>query len=221
MINKNPQKICSMFNEIACIYDKINNFLSFNMHYFIKISSVKFLNIRQPSKILDLCTGTGDFVKIISKLHPDSDTTGLDISSNMLEIAKRKNPGKKFILADCTNLPYKDNEFDYITAGFGLRNIENRAEALNQIYRTLKNNGWFLHLDFGDHNFFSFIFNLIASVLILFLKDNREHYKYLIASKNEYPVPDELIKEFEQCGFKNFKTKYYLFGVICAICAQK
>lgn len=221
MTDKNPQKICSMFNEIAQNYDKINNFLSFNTHYLIKISSVKFLKIKQNSKILDLCTGTGDFVEIISKLYPNSDITGLDVSSNMLEIAKKKNPGKKFVSGDCTDLRYKDNEFDYITMGFGLRNIEDRKKALSEIYRVLKNGGKYLHLDFGKHNFLSSIFNITTSVLILFLKTNKEHYKYLIASKNDYLEPDDLIIELKQCGFRNCKVKYYMFGAICATSAEK
>ena len=220
-INKNPSKIKTMFDEIAFCYDKMNNLISFKTHYLIKISAVKALNIRQNSKILDLCTGTGDFVKIISKFYRNCDVLGLDKSENMLKIAKIKNPDNEFILSDCTKTPFENSEFDYITMGFGLRNIENRAIALKEIFRILKNDGKFLHLDFGEHNFFSSVFDFTTSLFIKFFIKNKKAYEYLLASKRDFISPDELIEEMKSAGFKKFKKKYFLFKTICATIAQK
>ena len=220
-IDKNPLKIQSMFNEIAFCYDKMNDLISFKTHYLIKILSVKLLKIKKNTKILDLCSGTGDFVKIISKLYPDCDVVGLDNCENMLRSAKIKNPNCEFILSDCTKTPFCDDKFDYITLGFGLRNIENRSTALKEIYRILKPDAKFLHLDFGEHNFFSSLFNLTTLFFIRFFTKHKEHYKYLIASKNDFIVPDELIDEIKSAGFRKVEKKYFLFKTICAVVAQK
>ena len=56
----------------------------------------------------------------------------------MIKLAKIKNPLGVFMQGDCTDLPFEDGEFDYVTMGFGLRNIENRDEAISEIYKVLK-----------------------------------------------------------------------------------
>ena len=116
---------------------------------------------------------------------------------------------------DCTNLPFV-GEFDYVTISFGLRNIQNRELAISQIYKSLKNGGKFLHLDFGNHNFFSKIFEKIVNFLVKILKKDEKSYQYLLQSKDTYPEPSELIKEFEKAGFKFVKRKDFLFGAISA-----
>lgn len=212
--DKNPQKIQAMFNEIADYYDKMNNFISFGTHYLIKILSIRELHITPRSNILDLCCGTGDFSKIISKFYPRVNVIGLDFSSQMIKLAKEKNQKNIFIQGDCTNLPFKEKEFDYITMGFGLRNIENRTLAIKEIYRVLEKNGKFLHLDFGYHNKISSLFNIFVPFIVKIFNKNPEHYKYLLDSKNNFPEPNNMVKEFEQNGFECIKVCNYLFGTI-------
>lgn len=212
--DKNPENIKNMFNEISAYYDQMNNFISLGTHFIIKILAIKSLKITSRASILDLCCGTGDFTRVITKLHPQTKIIGVDFSSQMLKLAKIKNPNGVFIQNDVTNLPFKENEFDYITMSFGLRNIENRSKALNEIYRTLKNNGKFLHLDFGTHNKIAKIFDIIVPILVKIFKKNHKHYQYLLSSRKEFPNSDALICEFEQHGFKFIKKCDYLFGTI-------
>ena len=218
--DKNPKKIIKMFDEISGYYDKMNNFISLGTHYFIKKTALKNLKIKSGSYVLDLCCGTGDFTKIISKISPKAKVVGLDNSVKMLKLAKLKNPNKVFMQGDCTSLPFKD-DFDFITVGFGLRNIENRQKAISEIYKALKNGGKFLHLDFGNHNALSNIFDFIVPFVVKLLGSNPESYNYLLNSKKEYPEPDELIKEFENYGFKLYKRQDFIFGVISYQILQK
>lgn len=214
--DKSLEKVKETFDNISSYYDKTNNLMSLGTHYLIKYLALKSLVIKNESMVLDLCCGTGDFTKIFSCLSPSSKVIGLDNSIEMLKLAKAKNPNKAFIQGDCLNLPFGENEFDIVTIGFGLRNIEDRKKALSQIHKVLKDGGQFLHLDFGKHNIFSKIFDLYVKFLSVFFIKNPESYLYLIESKNEYPQPDELIKEFENSGFKLLKRKDFIFGVISA-----
>ena len=214
--DKNTEKIKTMFDEISDYYDFMNNFISLGTHHIVKFLALKELNIKPRTMILDLCCGTGDISKLINKFYPRTKVIGLDFSQKMLKFAKIKNPKGVFMQADCTNLPFGDGEFDYITMSFGLRNIENREQALDEIYRVLNSNGKFLHLDFGYNNILSKIFNIVVPLLAKILKKNTEPYKYLINSKKEFSNPDALIHEFEQHGFKYVKKRDYLFGVISA-----
>ena len=163
--DKNPEKIKSMFEEIAIYYDKVNNIISFGTHYLIKYLCVKELDIKPRSMVVDLCCGTGDFTKLINKIYPRAKVIGLDFSPEMLKLAKEKNPKGVFLQADCTNIPFPEKEFQYATIGFGLRNIEDRQKAISEIYRILETDGIFLHLDFGNHNILSFFFQFVYSYL--------------------------------------------------------
>ncbi len=219
--DKNPQKIKNMFDEISPYYDKMNNFISLGTHFLLKYLAVKELGIKPRTMILDLCCGTGDFTKIITRFYPRAKIIGLDFSQNMLKIAKTKNPKGVFVQADCTEIPFSEDEFDYITMGFGLRNIKKRSKALDEIYRVLNKGGKFLQIDFGNHNHFSKIFDLLVPLIAKISGKNSEHYKYLLNSKKEFPNPDELIREFETHGFKYVKKCSYLFGTISAQIMQK
>lgn len=215
------EEIKNIFNEIASYYDRVNNFISLGTHKKIKRDVVKLLEIPSNAQIADLCTGTGDFVQIISKIHPSTNIIGIDNSEEMLKFAKIKNPNNVFIQADCTELPLKNSTLDFVFMSFGLRNIVNSEKALKEIHRILKNNGKFIHLDFGKHNILNKIFNILVPTFATIFGYDKDSYEYLIKSKNNFPEPEELIKIFEQIGFKLFKRKDYLFGAISVQIMQK
>lgn len=219
--DKNPEKIKKMFDEISIYYDNINNIISLGSHLIIKYLSIKNLDIKPRAMILDLCCGTGDFTMLISRFFPRSKVIGLDFSDKMLKIAKSRISGGVFMKGNCTCLPFENNEFDYITMGFGLRNIKDRQKAISEAYRVLDRGGKFLHLDFGKHIYLSKIFDIIVIFFIKLLGKDWESYKYLLESKSEFPEPDKLITEFENSGFKYFARHDYLFGIISAQIMQK
>lgn len=214
MINKEPEKIKTMFNKIAKNYDLLNNIISFFTHYQVKKIAVKSLNIIPNSKVLDLCCGTGDLGRIAKKLTSSCEVTGVDFSKNMTNIAAKKNPNIQYLEQDATNLNFENNSFDYVLMGFGLRNIQDRKSALKEVYRLLKKDGAFLHLDFGAKNFLNKIYDNIISVLTRIFFKNKESYLYLLKSKNEFPAPNILAEEFKDIGFKVKTIKYCCFNLI-------
>lgn len=214
MLDKTPETIHTMFNMIARNYDRVNDVMSFGTHKIAKFLSVKNLEIKPHDNVIDLCCGTGDIAGMIKKIQPDACVTGIDFSERMLEIAKDKNQGIRYLQGDVTNLPYEDNSFDIVTIGFGLRNIQNAEKAVEEVYRILKPNGSFLHLDFGKKNIVSKIFDKITPFMIKNFTENPSAYSYLIKSKEIFPEPDDLIKDFESKGFKLKKREDFLLGVI-------
>lgn len=220
-LDKTPETIHTMFNMIAKKYDLANNIMSFGMQKYCKNSAIKMLDIKSNSNVIDLCCGTGDLSAIIKKFNPDCQITGIDFSENMLKIAKSKHKNIQFWQGDVTNLPYEDNFFDIAVMGFGLRNILNAEKSVEEVYRVLKPNGQFLHLDFGRKNLPSKIYEIITQILTKIFTDNPKAYSYLIKSKREFPEPQDLIKDFESKGFKLKKRKDFIFGVISAQLMQK
>lgn len=220
-LDKTPETIHTMFNMIAKKYDLANNIMSFGMQKYCKNSAIKMLDIKSNSNVIDLCCGTGDLSAIIKKFNPDCQITGIDFSENMLKIAKSKHKNIQFWQGDVTNLPYEDNFFDIAVMGFGLRNILNAEKSVEEVYRVLKPNGQFLHLDFGRKNLPNKIYEIITPILTKIFTDNPKAYSYLIKSKREFPEPQDLIKDFESKGFKLKKRKDFIFGVISAQLMQK
>ena len=189
--------IKNMFDKIAVKYDFINNLISFGTHYFVKRKVISALNIEPNSKVLDLCCGTGDLGKIIKKIQPSCDVVGVDFSSQMIEIARKNNPNITYWEMDATSLSFEKNSFDYVVMGFGLRNIEEKNKALEEIHRVLKNNGHFLHLDFGTSSIFSSLYdNIVLFLSKIFIKDTKP-LKYLILSKKRFLSSNELVELFK------------------------
>ena len=211
----------SLFDNIAERYDFMNNIISFCLHKNVKRYVLKQLKIKPNSKVLDLCCGTGDLGAIVKDIMPSCDVVGVDFSHQMLEIARKKHPNITFWEADVTDLKFEKNSFDYIIMGFGLRNIPQKNKVLEQIYKILKTNGYFLHVDFGKKNFFSKIHdNLIIFFSRLFLK-NTKPYKYLVISKNNFLEPEELVELFKFNRFNYVTHKNIILDLISYQIVQK
>lgn len=44
----------------------------------------------------------------------------------------------RWLEGDALNLPFRDDHFDAITMGYGLRNVRDKERAIEEIYRVLK-----------------------------------------------------------------------------------
>ncbi len=215
---KNEVKIKELFNKIAINYDNNNNIISFGLHNFIKKNAIKRLKIRQNTLILDICTGTGDIINYILNNNQPRKVIGVDFSSEMLKLARKRFKNKKyvkFINSNANNLPFCNNTFDYITISFGFRNIKHKIKTLKEINRILKLNGKLMHLDFGKSNkFMNIIFEFIVNFILKIFYKKSSPYKYLLKSRKDFYSPDELIKLFKNKGFSLEKRVDYLFGII-------
>ena len=127
-LNRPKNETKEMFDSISGQYDLINNLLTFGLHNKWKSEIVKIAKKKNPRKILDMATGTADIAIMLSHIK-NCEIIGLDISSKMIEIGKRKinslNLYKKISLdiGDAENIKYGDDTFDIVTVGYGVRNF--------------------------------------------------------------------------------------------------
>jgi len=74
---------------------------------------VQHIFSEKKGKILDIACGTGKVIEILAKNY-DLDIYGCDISTFLIDKAKKKNISeKKLTVCDATDLPYESNFFDY------------------------------------------------------------------------------------------------------------
>ncbi len=94
-------------------------------------------------KILDIGCGTGKILSLYKNLSHEKENLlyGIDISQNMIRIAKTKASDVKFVRANALTLPFKDGSFDFISMIGVLEYLKEKKVALGEIYRVLENNG--------------------------------------------------------------------------------
>ena len=103
--------------------------------------------------ILDLCCGTGNQIKLLSK-HGFSNLSCLDISDSMLEIAKRGNSSIKIYKEDATKTNFDNAWFDIVILSFAIHEKDrNTQQALiNEAHRIIKKDGFMLVVDYVFDN---------------------------------------------------------------------
>jgi ubiquinone/menaquinone biosynthesis C-methylase UbiE len=98
-------------------------------------------------RILDVATGSGDFVNTLMKMLKEYDSfVGIDISVKDLESAKKRFEGKpvEFLEMDAEHLKFEDNSFDTVCTGYSLHHFGNVNRVLAETKRVLKPDGHFL-----------------------------------------------------------------------------
>ena len=95
--------------------------------------------------ILDLGCGTGALLKEIKELNIAEQLFGIDISPNMLEIAKNKlGNDATLILGDSERLPFEDSSFDAIVCNDSFHHYPQPDIVEKEVSRCLKQNGVFI-----------------------------------------------------------------------------
>lgn len=89
----------------------------------------------KPRKILDYGCGGGWLSKIL--VSEGYNVTGVDISENLIKIARRNIPEGEFYIEDCLNLPFSNDTFDLII-GFAILHHLDLNNALLECKRVAK-----------------------------------------------------------------------------------
>tara|TARA_R110000787_G_scaffold91628_9_gene193041 strand:- start:374 stop:1102 length:729 start_codon:yes stop_codon:yes gene_type:complete len=226
------EQVATMFNNISKNYDDLNRVISFGIDVSWRKKVVKIVSKNNPQQILDIATGTGDLVLMMSTLNPVK-IVGLDISEGMLEVGIEKiakaNLSDKIdmVVGDSENMPFEDNTFDAITVSFGVRNFANLDKGLTEIRRVLKPAGTFVILETSNPTKFpfkqgykfytSFILPIIGKI---FSKD-KVAYSYLSESANYFPFGETFDNILKKNGFINTEYKPVTFGVATIYTATK
>jgi len=238
------EKIVTMFDDIASTYDKANRVLSMgiDIQWRKKGCNKAFdiLGIDSPiyganhiTQIVDVATGTGDLLiywkEIANSRGVEVDKyVGIDPSVGMLEVAKEKVDFAEFIEGKAQELPVADESSDVISISYGIRNVVDRVEALQEFNRALKPNGLVVILEFTKQERSGLVDKVVDFGMknILprvggFISKNYEAYKYLPDSIEEFLTTEMLAKELEEAGFEMKYTKSFSMGISTLLVAQK
>jgi demethylmenaquinone methyltransferase/2-methoxy-6-polyprenyl-1,4-benzoquinol methylase len=233
MQQSKEERVHHVFEKIYENYDKMNSVISFQQHIKWRNDTMKKMNVQPGSKALDVCCGTADWtIALADAVGPTGEVAGLDFSQNMLKIGQEKVKELglnyvKLIHGNAMELPFPSDSFDYVTIGFGLRNVPDYLQVLKEMHRVLKPGGIAVCLEtsqptmFGYKQLYYFYFRFVMPVFgKLFAKSYKE-YSWLQESARNFPGMKELAGLFEKADFKEIKYKPYSGGVAAVHIGKK
>jgi demethylmenaquinone methyltransferase / 2-methoxy-6-polyprenyl-1,4-benzoquinol methylase len=224
-----PESIQKLFSSIAPSYERMNTLMSLGMHTLWNRALVK--QIKQAPTLLDLCAGTGVISRGYLRKNRTGHATLLDFCGEMLQEAPKKMPLWKSrmqtVVADAHTLPFGDGLFDAISVAYGIRNLKNPPQCFQEVSRVLKKGGTFAILELTRPTLFPFnvlhkiyTFTLLPLLGRLFAK-NKEAYRYLAKSVEQFDPPQKWIDALEKEGFKLKKKKALMGGIATLIVVEK
>ena len=227
------EQVRQMFDAIAPAYDFMNRAMTLGIDIWWRRLAVKRLKRIQPSCILDVATGTGDFaIQLNGALHPQH-ITGIDLSQGMLDEARRKVKEKgleqviTFEQGDCMALPMPDEKFDAVTVAFGVRNFEHLQQGYQEMARVLKPGGMLCVLELSTPTnpiirWFYDIYTLHIIPWVGSLKSgDKSAYRYLPQSIAAVPQGEDMLQLMSNAGLRDATFKRLTLGVCTIYTAVK
>src|SRR5712672_1406256 len=97
------------------------------------------VHLRPGTRLLDVATGPGALAA--EAANRGARPVGIDLSPQMIELARRLYPAIDFREADVEHLPFADDMFDAIVCAFGLGHFPRPEVAVAECVRTLSPGG--------------------------------------------------------------------------------
>ncbi len=248
LLEKRAESIKTMFGSIVKVYDLLNALLSLNFDKSWRKFTARVSGIKPDTKVLDVCTGTGDLAISYSKLlNGKGLVVGSDYCHDMLryglpKIKKRHLEDKiKFIEADTLHLPFNDDSFEVSTVAFGIRNVVDLEAGIKEMRRVVRPNGRVVILEFSQptnflfRRIYFFYFTKILPVIgklisrssvpreprLSPLRCKFDAYTYLPHSVIAFPDKLGLKRKMEQCGLRDVRIFERTFGIVTVHIGEK
>lgn len=227
-MSEKKSQVKRIFDSIAFKYDFLNHLLSFGVDKHWRKKAIKLSQMNSDSILLDIACGTGDFA-IEAKRSGIKNIIGADFSFNMLKLFIKKSDwikGNNF-QAVAENIPLKNESVTNITVAFGVRNFYDIQKGFNSFYEVLKKKGKATILEFRmPSNFFfkflyKFYFKKILPVIGGIISGDKEAYKYLPNSVEEFDEKVNLKEILKNSGFEKIDVYKLTFGIVQLVIATK
>jgi demethylmenaquinone methyltransferase/2-methoxy-6-polyprenyl-1,4-benzoquinol methylase len=210
-----------MFSAIAPTYDRANALMSFSLHQRWRRFAAAKLGINPGDTVLDLCTGTGDFLPVHRSLTGNGGVLlGIDFCAPMLAKAVTKDSNATLSLGDACSIPLGHNAVDAVSVGWGIRNVPDIDLAHREINRVLKPGKRFVSIDCAEprSRLIRIATGLLRTPMLGFLGKligSQDAYQYLSESTARFKSREELAASMRSAGFIDVHYKDLMLGNIC------
>ena len=217
-LNKDPDDVSKMFDDVAHRYDFLNDLLSLGRTKAWRRVVTAIISPKAGMKILDIAAGTGTSSKPL--VDKGADVIALDFSEGMLAAGRKRHKNIKFQQGDALKLPFDENTFDVTTISFGLRNTSDTSAALKEALRVTKKSGRIVVCEFSHptNKVFRFIYlkYLMRALPVIAKKisKNPAAYIYLAESIQAWPNQSSLAQVMRQAGWETVSWQDLTFGIV-------
>jgi tRNA (cmo5U34)-methyltransferase len=217
------------FNLVAQKYDNQRRFFipCYDDYYQTSISFLSSIK-SDFNSILDLGAGTGLLTKFLYDKYPNAKYTLVDISDQMMDIAKQRFANMdnfNFQITDYSKGLPTNNQYDLIASALSIHHLDNDSKSFlySNIYKNLPENGYFINLDqfnastdFINEKYNKYWYDFIGQSSIL--QQERDSWLKRRELDKENTIT-ETKTMLEQIGFRQVECiySYMKFGVILAI----
>jgi len=213
-----------LFAHIAARYDRMNRIMSLALDQRWRRLSLEAVTLPPKGAVLDLACGTGDFTAEIRRRCPESEIVGLDLTPEMLEIARNKTAhlnGIRFLTGDAQDLSdIPDHAFGLIVCAFGFRNFPDKAKALAACHRVLVPGGELVVLELfrPSSRILGVLVNFwLAAIAVLFAHGARTEYAYLRRSISGTIDADTFVAQARRAGFSPLHRRFFPPAATCLV----
>ena len=221
------RRVRGVFDSVARNYDLMNDLMSGGAHRLWKRFTLSLTGLRPGQRALDVAGGTGDLAAGLARQVGERGSVVLsDINRAMLQRGRDRLTDRgilgtvEYVQADAERLPFRDDSFDCITIGFGLRNVTDKAAALAAMRRVLKPGGQLLLLEFSHpvapglgplYDAYSFrVLPLIGKVVAR----DEASYRYLAESIRMHPSQEALLQLMQAAGLEGCRYHNLSGGIV-------
>jgi ubiquinone/menaquinone biosynthesis C-methylase UbiE len=136
-MDKKTEQSRIAYNKMALEYDSSPEGSYTRIH---KAELIKKVAVKNGDTILDVACGNGFLLAELSK-KAKVNAFGVDISENMIAVAKKRYPNNTFLAQPCFPFSFENKSINVITVSCAFHHFEQPQGFANECMRTLKNGG--------------------------------------------------------------------------------
>ncbi|KUJ65851.1 ubiquinone biosynthesis methyltransferase UbiE [Streptomyces albus subsp. albus] len=217
-LDKQPDEVAAMFDDVAARYDLMNDVLSLGQARLWRKEVARAVAARAGERVLDLAAGTGTSSMTFGT--EGATVVPCDFSLGMLREGKRRNPALPLTAGDATRLPFADGAFDAVTISFGLRNVHDPDAALRELLRVTRPGGRILVCEFSRPTWAPFrtvyteyLMRALPPVARV-VSSNPDAYVYLAESIRAWPDQAGLAARLQLAGWSSVGWRNLTGGIV-------
>jgi demethylmenaquinone methyltransferase/2-methoxy-6-polyprenyl-1,4-benzoquinol methylase len=220
-LDKQPREVAQMFDGVARRYDLTNTVLSFGQDRRWRRRTRQSLELQPGQWVLDLAAGTG--VSTVEIGRGGARAVACDFSLGMLRAGRgnrRRRDAVPFVAGDATRLPFATGAFDAATISFGLRNVSDVRQALDELARVVRPGGRLVVCEFSQPTWRPFrlvYLNYLMRALPWVARrvsSNAEAYVYLAESIRAWPAQQALAAAIAAAGWRDVRYRNLTGGIV-------
>lgn len=217
-LSKQPAQVAAMFDHVAKRYDITNDVLALGQTRRWRSAVAAAIDAKPGELVLDLAAGTG--TSSLPMARAGALVVPCDFSVGMLQVGKARLSALPFIAGDALRLPFADASFDAVTISFGLRNVADVSQALEEMARVTRVGGRLVVCEFSHPTlapfrtlYMEYLMKALPAVARA-VSSNPEAYVYLAESIRAWPRQEELATQIAGHGWSNVGYRNLTGGIV-------